>query len=242
MEIQKTSNYNLFQTIVGNRIINLKKVNNLIKDIKDGLNLLPYAPIIVYKKEEKLHIVDGQHRFEACKKLEHEVYYVTCNELDLRQIALINSRSDKWKNKDFLDCYIRLEIEDYVILEEFLSEFKLSYTVAIDLLYHGRPLGNGDALKKFKDGLFKVRYKEEAKKLVQLTEDVFGRYKFFNNKGLIEAVRRIRDAEICDFDVLKDKIKQAPNIMEKHVSWKDYALNIEKVYNYRNSKRVIILQ
>ena len=110
MEIQKTKNYKAFDTILGNRVVNKKKVADLVHDIQNGLNLLPYCPIVVYRQGETLKIVDGQHRFEASKKLGSPVHYVECEELDLKKIARLNSRSDKWKNKDFLDCYIRLGV------------------------------------------------------------------------------------------------------------------------------------
>lgn len=245
MNIKTTEDYGLFVPIDGNRAVNQKKVEALVKDINEGLNLLPYAPIIVYRVDGDLKIVDGQHRFEACKILNHPVHYMECEKLSLKQIARINSRSDKWKQADFLQCYINIGLEDYVKLRDFMTEHKTTYAVSINLLMHGSATAGGSdgvrPMDQFRDGNFECRHLDFANELVKLTESVFGRYKFWNDKGLITAVQRIRDKGICDFETLRQKIKANPNLMEKATSWKDYAYMIEKVYNHHNSKRVAII-
>lgn len=241
MEILKTENYELFQTIKGNRTVNFKKVEKLQTDIQNGLDLTPYAPLIVYAQSDVLKIIDGQHRFLACKELGKPIYYVKCNELSLQQIARINSRSDKWSNKDFLDCYKNLGISDYVYLQDFLSKYKIIYSASIDLLMYGSCKTRENGMERFRDGEFKVNFREEVIELVELTKDLFGRYKFWNDRYLITAVQEIKKAGKCDFDRLKEKIKAAPNEMEKQGTWKSYALNIERVYNHRNSIRQTII-
>lgn len=238
MEIKKTKEYEKFDTILGNRIINEKKVERLMDDINKGLNLLPYCPIIVYPEDYQLKIVDGQHRFETSKRLECDVYYVECDPLDLKQIARINSRSDKWRNKDFLDCYVRLGVEDYKVLKEFMAQYDLIFSSAIDLLMSGKISKGG--LDQFRDGEFKVNFYEEARELVELTQEVFSKYKFRNDRNLITAVQNIQKKGLCDFNHLKNKIAEAPMEMDQQSSWKSYIFNIERVYNFKCSKRTVI--
>ena len=241
MEIKETLDYKRFDTISGNRQISQVKVDRLTKDISEGLDLTPYAPIIVFEKDDALKIVDGQHRFEACKELGIPIYYVTCNELNLKKIARINSRSDKWKNKDFLDCYSKIGVSDYDVLRSFMRKFKTPYALSVSLLSNGNPHAGSEPMQKYRDGEFKVRYLDESTELLEFAERIFGRYKFWNDRAILRAIQEIRKKGVCDFDLLKEKISAAPNIMEKHTTWKDYALTIEKVYNYRNSKRTAII-
>lgn len=239
MEILKTQDYNRFKPILGNRTINAKKVEKLKDDIVNGLNLLPYCPIIVYKSEGFYKIVDGQHRFTVCKELNHSVYYVECEKLDLKHIARMNSRSDKWRNRDFLECYVQLGNNDYERLLEFLEKYKVNYSVATELLMSGS-CKNKQALDKFRDGEFEIKYWDESVEILDLSEELFGRYKFWNSGNLITALQEIKKAGLCDFEELKSKIKMAPNEMDQQSSWKSYIYNIERVYNFRNSKRVAI--
>jgi len=240
MDIQQTNNYNLFTTITGNRIINKKKVEKLVDDINNGLNLLPYCPIIVYEDNNELKIVDGQHRFETSLKLKLPVYYVVCDKLDLRQIARLNSRSDKWSNKDFLECYISLGILDYKLLQEFINEYEMIYSAAIELLMNGKVKTGKNTMEIFRDGELKVKHLEVAKEMAALARDVFFRYKFRNDRYIIQALQELKEKGLCDFEILKQKIAAAPMLMNPQGSAKEYIYNIERVYNHNNQKRVVI--
>ena len=240
MEIKNTKNYEAFDTITGNRVVNKKKVERLVEDVRSGLNLLPYCPIVVYNDSGNLKIVDGQHRYETSKKLKLPVYYVECEPLDLKKIARINSRSDKWKNKDFLECYIRLGVEDYQLLKDFMDKYQTIYSASIELLMDGTVRKNKHIMQIFRDGEFRVNHLETAEEIVSLTIDVFNRYKFRTDRLLIAAMQEVKKKGVCDFEILKQKIAQAPMLMNPQGSRKEYIYNIEQVYNHNNKNRVVI--
>lgn len=241
-KIYSSVKYDEFDTIIGNRVISEKKIDLIIKDIKKGINLLPYAPIIVYLKGEKLMIVDGQHRFNVSKKLEMPVYYVVAEALELKQIAMLNSRQDKWKPTDFLKCYIKIGIEDYKILDEVLKEFEVGLSTTCEFLMYGDKMQHRrESSQKFRDGEFKVNFLEETKALFKLSHSLFDRYRFYRDRNLIEAVQRLQKKGLCDFERLKEKINLGPNEMDKQTSVKNYMYNIERVYNYKDSIRKVII-
>jgi hypothetical protein len=237
--IHQSTDYSIFESIVGNRRLNRKKIDSIIFDIKAGLNLLPQAPCIIYKKEGKHMIVDGQHRFEISKEIGWPVFYIECPELSLRQIAKLNSRGEKWKNADFLNCYIELGVEDYKKLQQFILKYGLAIYVATDLLMHFNP-NHKDTVEDFQNGEFLCRYYAEADDLMALTKSLFGNYSFGRDRQLIGAVKEIRKAGKCDFADLERKIKKWPGVMEKCTSIKLYMSAIEKVYNHNAQKRKII--
>ena len=201
---------------------------------------MPYCPIIVYQKDDKFKIVDGQHRFETCQRIKAEVHFVECEPLTLKQIARINSRSNKWSNKDFLDCYVRLEVQDYILLRDFIAKYHVVYSAAVDLLMHGKINSKGGSMDIFRDGEFQANNLEEAERITGLTIDIFDRYKFRSDRYLIAAMQEIDKVGKCDYDVLRTKINQAPMMMDKQPSWKEYVYNIERVYNHNNQKRIVI--
>ncbi|WP_283640092.1 ParB/Srx family N-terminal domain-containing protein [Mesonia mobilis] len=240
LQIKSSTNYDDFENINGNRNLNKKKIQKIVQDIKNGLNLLPLCPIIVYSKNEKLNIIDGQHRFEASVISENPVYYVISEELDLKQIATLNSRQDKWTQMDFLRCYEKLGIEDYETLHKVMKEFHTGISTTTELLASGKVRGSKNIGEEFRSGDFKINYYDETIELLKLNHSLFDRYVFFKDRNLISATQEIKKKGLCDFDVLKEKIKQAPMLMDRQGSTKDYIFNIERVYNHKNTNRKVI--
>jgi hypothetical protein len=95
--------------------------------------------------------------------------------------------------------------------------------------------------EEFESGDFKVNHLETTKQYLKLTEELFGEYRFSKDRSLIGAVKEIVLAGKCDFDVLKDKIRKNRNGMDKQGDVKNYIYNIERVYNFNNSKRQTII-
>ncbi|MEC8885284.1 MAG: hypothetical protein VYD98_11550, partial [Bacteroidota bacterium] len=71
---------------------------------------------------------------------------------------------------------------------------------------------------------------------------VFGRYKFYNKRYFIAAVHAINEHGVVDWDRMREKVKQAPNILDPLTSSskKDWIQNIESLYNHSVSKRVLL--
>lgn len=242
MTIQQTDNYDWFQFITGNRVVSRRKVDRIKNDVNNGLNLFPYCPIIVNRSEDdKFLIIDGQHRFVASKELEHPIHYVVAHNIPLRDVARMNNNTDKWSNNDFLDCYIRLGIEDYQVLRDFLKSHKVSLRQGIGLLATGKVAGGGHLSARFKDGEFRVKHLEAAKELIELVDHLFGIYVFSRDNKLIEAVRRLHKANRWDLEVMKDKLKKHRHMMEKQSSVKTYMYLIEQIYNVQNRGRKPIM-
>lgn len=238
MEIQQTTSYSKFNTITGNRAVNLSKIEKIAADIEAGFNMLPYCPIIVSEQNGKYNIIDGQHRYQVSVTTKQPVYYVVCNTLTLKQIAILNSRGDKWKATDFLNCYINLGIEDYKVLKQFMQKNRLNIKLAIDLLMFYKHHENSTDI--FQSGEFKLNYLNEASELIKVVDDIFEIYAFSHDRYLIGAVQQLQKIGKCDFEVLKKKVKMAPNMLEKHGDVKSYIYNIEKIYNFKNSIREVI--
>lgn len=239
-QIQTHTDYEAFAMMNGNRNLNRNKIEKIKNDVKSGFNLLPLCPIIVFEKENQFYIVDGQHRFIVAMELELPVYYIVSTELSLFQVATMNSKQEKWKEKDFLNCYIELGIPDYLVLRDICNEFKIGIQIAAELLQFGNYTKRREIMDGFRDGSFKVNHKDEAIELLQLITDVFGRYTFYTDRNLYVAVQLIKDKGLCDFEFLKEKVKQAPMMMDRQTSYKEYIYNIERVYNHKATNRKVI--
>ncbi len=238
--IKFRQDYEAFALMNGNRNLNRKKIEKIKNDVTSGFNLLPLCPIIVFEKENQFYIVDGQHRFVVSMELELPVYYIISSELSLFQVATMNSKQEKWKEKDFLNCYIELGIPDYLVLRDICNEFDIGIQIAAELLQFGNYTKRREIMDDFRDGSFQVNHEVEARELLQLVTGIFGRYTFSADRNLYVAVQMIKDKGLCDFEFLKEKVRQAPMMMDRQTSHKEYIYNIERVYNHKVTNRKVI--
>lgn len=240
MEILQSKDYQRFHHINGNRTISSKKVKKIVDDVNNGLNLFPYCPVIVCEVDGKLNIIDGQHRFEAAMSLDHPIHYVVAENISIRDIARMNNNTDKWKSSDFLQCYIKLGMSDYVTLKAFIEKYSINYAPALSLLANGSAMMGTGLADKFKNGEFKVNHYERATKIMDLTLKLFSRYKFCRDRNLIEAVARLMDKDLWELDRMEEKLQKHPHMMDQCGNAKNYILLIEQIYNMSAQQRKII--
>lgn len=240
MQIFQESNYRLFKSIKGNREVSAKKINKIIDSYKSGINLFPYCPILV---NNEYYVIDGQHRLSACKELNIPVNFVIVPELTLQQIAKINSSTDKWKNNDFLNCYIKIGNENYNTLQAFKTKYDISISLAASLLMSGVVSGggSGNLMEDFRNGDFVVNYFNKADTLLQKALD----YKEcnplnFNDRYFIQAIEKLLDSKLYDHNEVLEKLKRNGSKIEKKAHYKQYIYHIEELFNVKNSTRKII--
>ena len=68
--VMKTTNYDMFKFMEGNRQTNSSNLNQIIESMKEKQLIIPITV------NEKFEIIDGQHRFKACKYLGLPVYFI----------------------------------------------------------------------------------------------------------------------------------------------------------------------
>ncbi|HEV7621473.1 MAG TPA: hypothetical protein VGO09_07065, partial [Flavisolibacter sp.] len=157
--VYETSDYSCFNFLNGNRALNERKINKIINEVSNGNDMLRYYPIQVKQNNDRLDILDGQHRFFICKKLKRPVYFIlVTEEKSLPDIAKINSNVEKWKGFDFINCYVQHGNENYKTLQKFLDEYKISLTVSLQMLNLGNPGldsgSHGSLTNAFRNGTF----------------------------------------------------------------------------------------
>ncbi|MGL5962617.1 MAG: ParB N-terminal domain-containing protein [Cetobacterium sp.] len=104
--IFKTKDYEIFKKMECNRIIDLKHVNNIIRSMKKKVLMIP---IVV---NDKMEVIDGQHRLEALKKLNLEVTFIVCEDYGKEEMVQANISSKIWKELDYIRQYAT-NIEEY---------------------------------------------------------------------------------------------------------------------------------
>lgn len=245
IKIFYTKEYSRFRMINGNRQLNERKVKKIIEDIEDGTDVLKYCPIIVVEKAGVLEIVDGQHRFFVARKLGSHVWYIVANEFTLHEIAKMNSNTEKWKDKDFINCYIQQGNDQYLKLRDFKESTGFPTTVCLKLLAYGTVIREGGIKstdkERFRTGEFEVLEEQKAK---VITEKVKLFADFGNHKSgpFVEAICKILRSGIVSVEDICKKWLLDPKQLEHQVNAKDYLTNLETIYNKNAKIRKVIYE
>jgi len=240
MKIEKTTQYRDFRRLKGNRPINEGKVKKLVESVNSGLNLFQYCPVLV---NEDMYIIDGQHRIEACKKLGFPIYYCIIPNINLLQIAQLNSAQARWKTSDFFNCFIQTGNKDYLTLQFFIEKWGLGLNAGIGLLMYGGVQEGSNGSDIFKEGKFQVRYADKANKLLTSVFEyasVVDDEKILVNRSFIRAIQLLLNGkEYNHLEVIK-KLKDRKSLIVTKSNYKEYIYHIEELFNRGNSIRKII--
>jgi hypothetical protein len=178
----------------------------------------------------------------VARELKSKVWYIVVEEMTLHDIAKINSNTEKWGKKDYINCYKQQRNQNYIDLEDFMNMYSLSSTLAIRLLSLGNSKDGGlhnNVLESFKRGAFVVKFKKEATRLIEACK-LFDQFPGWNSNSFVTAIEVVLNGKKCDFAELVDKFNADPKGLEKRGSTKEYLTNLEEIYNFRmRSRRVI---
>lgn len=242
VKVYETSDYSLFSKIIGNRDLNPTKIKKILADIEAGTDILKDCPILVMEVFDKLEIFDGQHRFNISRLLKRPVHYIIIGDFSLDQIAKVNSNQEKWKQKDFINCYCENNNKDYIELKKFMDTFKFSLGVSLQMLCGIKSVsdyGGNNILKDFESGKLIITQKENAWKLAKIINQ-FNYFKGYKSRLFITALTKIIERNKIDIDELVQMCNKNKNKLEIQPSWKLYIQNLETICNIGKHNRVII--
>lgn len=225
-EILKTKEYNLFKIIKGNRKVDNKHVNHLIESMKEEYYL---SPIQV---NEKMEIIDGQHRYTACRALKLPVYYYVAKGAGLKAIQTLNSNSKDWKTEDYLESWIEQGVKDYVIYKQFKDAYGFAHRINLALLVG--TLGNEELDTKFKTGEFKVKDIQKATEVAAKLTAVEPFYKGFKRRNFAYAIIRCLKNKNYNHDTFLHKLEYQQRKMVDCSNVEQYLELIEEIYNYKS--------
>lgn len=243
IQIYATKDYSLFSFKKGNRDLNLNKIERIKSDIRNGIDMLKYCPIVVQESKGKLEILDGQHRFQVCRDLKCNVFYVIyVNNIRMVDIAKVNSNTEKWNADDFIKCYAQHGMKDYEVLADFRTKYGFPISVCLRLLFNGKMTSQGGTPLKedFEAGTFKAKHYAEAAAIAD-NAILFNSSSFYKSGAFVAAINRIMEAGLIDVTELAKKYEKNPEKLKQQANWKDYITNLEQIYNIGLHKRETII-
>ncbi|GMX60618.1 ParB N-terminal domain-containing protein [Paenibacillus elgii] len=234
-EVFITKDYDRFNTIDGNRIINELHVKRLIESMQQKQLI---TPIIVNEKHE---IIDGQHRFKAQSSLGLPVYYIVCEGYGLSEVHRLNEKSNNWKANDFLNGYATYaekeeKFFDYVLLKDFIESNVITPILGI-FLTKGE-LNEQDAMTAFKNGHYKAKNIEAAQLFMDQLED-FSPYfhETYKSTKFIKAYLLFSGSTKYNHDNMIKKLEYMSGYLQPRNQISQYLDILSDIYNTRLSEK-----
>lgn len=234
--IYQTYDYKKFSYVKNNRELNYKHVEKIKKSIVTN-DKTRVNPIII---DFKFKIIDGQHRFEACKELNKPIYYIIDAEFNNDDLMFININRKNWTTDQYLEWYIKEHNNpNYITFKNLRDFYKVSSNVVMYTLLPG-----DNKADRFRNGELKIsniKEKEEILKAYNVIIDAV-----YNPKTeLINVIRFYKiHYPFIDFSELRNNLlrinkgeKIIPPSSTKHL----YRL-FEDAHNYNKRKKIFIDQ
>lgn len=154
----ETKDYEQFKMLDYNRNLNRNHINQIKEDISK-VGYLEGLPILV---SEDMEIIDGQHRFVACKEMGLPIFYQVVPG-DIKQIIpMINTSQKKWKVEDYVNFWSKSAHNfDYTRLLNLSKEENINITIILTITKGS--VTNGEYYAKVKRGELKFTIEDTIK-------------------------------------------------------------------------------
>lgn len=225
-EVLETLKYEMFKTDIKNRPIDEEKVYFFMKQFKAGKFFMKEFPIII---DHDLVILDGQHRFEAVKRLELPLYFRYAHSLTIHNVVDVQLNAG-WKTPDYLHTFIQQKNMNYIILNRFIKKYQISTTVAVLLL------SGESGLKKsgYYDGTFIIKDETKAHEQANAINTLGSLALGLNrDRTFCLAVAKIISHPDYEEKRMTEQLTKYTSLMIRQVTVNGYIKNLEEIYNYK---------
>ena len=226
-----SSNWNMFRFRKDNREVKSGNVLDIKKSIQKMGQVLP---IVVNKKYE---IIDGQHRYTACKDLNVPIRYTFGVDLTTEDIAELQSVSKKWMVQDYLNTYLTTNKPGYDKYKEFKDMFpEFSHSIILTMLSNGD--GRNQKLEEcFKSGKIQINDFKASVKLGEFIKK-FAPYVTTFRRSFILALIKIKFTPDFEEERLLRKMPMKCKLIKDFADHRDFISVFQEIYNWRESKKV----
>ena len=228
-EIKKTNNYNMFKNIMGNRELRGTNYNRLIQSMQKRQLVIPILC------NEKMEIIDGQHRYEVCRELGLPLYYYVIDGYGIDEVKRANLVGCNWVIDDYLKLNIEIGKEAYIEFKRIKDEYNISSSQLLDIFANYQGVSLKEVRMIFEDGSFDLDGVNKVLDFLEKLKDFEG-FKEHNSYSFTKALLKLYSLNEYDHRIMKKRIEKQPYKLEKRASYRDYIELLVDIYNYGIAK------
>lgn len=228
-KVYSSTDYDKFSMLDSNRDIRQAHVNELVGSMKEH----PLEKAI--DVNEKLQIIDGQHRFTAWKILGMPIIFTIHKGWGEKEVPVLNTHQKNWNPSDFVKMYAEIGNDNYKKYAEFVSRYGFTHHANLLLLGGGRDI-------EFKEGLFRVKKWDFANiKAKEITEiKVF--YEGIKRYAFVSAYLQVSQDSSFEHKTFLEKLKYQSRKLVDCTTTADYFELIKEIYNYRKKGSLVTMK
>ncbi len=236
-----TGSSTFFRHLGENRSINEAHVRALMDSFeKDG-----YLFTIMYVNE-RLEVIDGQHRCEVAKRMGLPVYFMVMPGWGIKEVTILNVNSRNWTIVNFMETHAKAGNPNYVRFKEFFDVHEFDITTC-QLIITGKRSAGHASTDKFRLGLMQVDEQQmtdaylKARKIVELQPYHSLGWK---SRNFVEAMLTLFNSRGYDHGHMVLKLQTYPDILlagAKSLRADEYLRIFLDKYNFRRLKEKLEL-
>ena len=227
-QVQSTNEHSIFQIQIGNRPINNNHVARLILSMKERYLM---APLIV---NEKMEVIDGQHRLKAQEELNLPTYFIENRGNSLKETQILNQNSNNWTANDFMNGYCNQGRPEYIKYKAFNDKYNFNHQCQMNLLRG--TTSEGKWYEVFRAGTYKITHLKQASRIADAIMEVGKYYAGNKRRSFVMAIQKAMAIEEYSHAQFLNKLKNQSTKMVDCTDWKQYLALIETIYNFKTKK------
>ncbi len=247
-KVYESKNYDQFKTLLGNRSVNQTHLFQLKQSIARRYLM---APILV---NEKMEIIDGQHRFHAARDLGLPVYYFVVTGYGLEEVKILNTHMKNWQKIDYLKAYCDMEHPEYLKFRDFMQKYPMFGMRSCEQLLRNATAASAESNNKElrseenPKGRYTRRYFQEGELVIDDYElactnankiiQVRPYFHKFNHHTFVATMIGMFKKPIYDHDLFLSKLSMNPTMLQPCINIVQYQYVIEDIYNFRNRNKI----
>jgi hypothetical protein len=238
-----TKNLGMFSSIDGNRVPNLIHVKRLTDSLrKYGMKC---NPILV---NEKLQVIDGQHRLLAAKEVQSEVYFIIIPGSNLTDVHTLNLNQKNWSRKDFMEGYANMGIIPYIKLRDFVKKNDdygfndcvslCSNTSSVSASSNKTGTSGGKGQYTLEEGTWQGKNFTLAQEWANKIRMIKPYYVGYNRSAFVGTMIVLLQNPNFDFNEFMHKLRIQPTALVDCANREQYKTLIEDIYNFKRRDKV----
>lgn len=224
-DIRKTNDYSKFKNIMGNRDLRGTNYNRLIQSMQKKQLIIP---ILVNSDFE---IIDGQHRFEVCRRLSLPLYYYIIDGYGIDEVKRANLVGCNWVIDDYLKLNVEIGKKNYIEFKRIKDAYGLTTSQLLDIFANFQGISLKEIRMLFEDGSFELDSVNKVVEFLNKLED-FNVFDEYNSYSFTKAFLKLNSLEQYDHSIMKKRIKKHPYKLAKRASYRDYISLLVEMYNF----------
>lgn len=232
-----TKEYNQFKFTQENRDVDLSKPSaKKLRKSMQKYGWIDAFPMLCHRNgDEKIKIIDGQHRFSIAQEIGIPCKYVL-NDIDV-EVSEINEAQDNWSVKDYLNRWAKAGKDDYVKVGQFSNRFGIPLGLSIAMNSGTYTFAN--VRDKFQRGDYRIKTPVLAEKIANTYNDIAKLADGAKKQNFVKAIYQCYYVDEFNAERLVSQARKFPNIIQPMSKVDEYLEMIEELYNHaKKSSRI----